>query len=60
MSDDTEGLIRWLATLAGALVAAAIIGMCGLIWTMHGKVSALEVRVEALQNQHRPNNNGGG
>lgn len=51
MSDDTEALIRWLATLAGILVAAAIIGMAGLILEMHGQVAALEVRVEALQNQ---------
>lgn len=60
MSDDTEALIRWLATVAGMLVAAAIIGMAGLILTMHGQVAALEVRVEALQNQHQPNGNEGG
>ena len=54
MGTDTEHLIRGLATVGSSLVAAAIIGMCAIIWGMHAQVAALEVRVEALQNHHLP------
>lgn len=50
-----DPLVRWLATIASTLIAAAIIGMASVVWTMSHKVAVLETRVDALQNQHDEN-----
>lgn len=52
MADGRDYLTRWMATLASALVAAAIIGMATMVVQLAVKVAQLETRVEALQSTH--------
>jgi hypothetical protein len=49
---NKDTLTRWFATLASALVAAAIIGMATLTIQMAIKVAQLETRLQALQAMH--------
>ncbi len=46
-----DNVTRWLATLAGSLVAAAIIGMSAIVWSLNARAVALEVKVDTLQTQ---------
>lgn len=50
--DEHDHLTRWLATLASALVAAAIIGMATMTVQMAIRVAKLETALEALQSSH--------
>lgn len=49
--NKADHITRWLATLAGSLVAAAIIGMSAIVWSLNARAVALEVQVLNLQNQ---------